>query len=88
MKFSWSEPNDNYSPITDYKVYWDAGDKDLSILIELTPTSYGEVEWLKDNSQLPELIPGQYYRFKVTAVNSIGESDMSEALVMIAATIP
>lgn len=57
-------------------------------MVELTPTSYGNLEWIKDNSQLPELVPGQYYRFKVTAVNSIGESDRSEALVMIAATIP
>jgi len=36
---------------------------------------------------MPELIPGAYYQFKVSAVNSIGKSDMSSALIMIAATI-
>jgi len=36
---------------------------------------------------MPELVPGAYYQFKVSAVNSIGESDMSLALIMIAATI-
>ena len=37
---------------------------------------------------MPELVPGGYYQFKVSALNSIGESQMSSALVMIAATVP
>lgn len=88
LKFSWSAPFDNYDAITDYRVYWDAGDQDLTLFTQLTPTSYGGLEWIKDNNNLPELVPGQYYRFKVAAVNSIGESDQSEALTMIAATVP
>jgi hypothetical protein len=68
-------PNENYDSIIDYKVYWDAGESGLVLFYTLTDTTYGEYEWFKDNSLMPELLPGAYYQFKVSAVNTIGESD-------------
>lgn len=44
--------------------------------------------WTKDNSEMPQLVPGGYYQFKVSAVNLIGESDQSAANQIIAATNP
>ena len=87
MQFTWSEPDGNFDPVTDYKVYWDQG-LNLELFTILTESTLGATEWTKDNSQLPELVPGGYYQFKVSALNSIGESQMSTALVMIAATVP
>lgn len=75
LQFEWSAPFDNYAAITDYKVYWDQGEPDLLLFYSLTETTYAELEWAKDNSQMPELVPGAYYQFKVSAVNAIGESD-------------
>ena len=60
----------------------------MELFTILTESTLGATEWTKDNSQLPELVPGGYYQFKVSALNSIGESQMSTALVMIAATVP
>lgn len=88
LKFSWTAPFYQYDSITDYKVYWDASDHTIILFELLTATTYGETEWIKDNNVLPELVPGNYYRFRVSAVNSIGESDQSETIVMIAATVP
>jgi hypothetical protein len=37
---------------------------------------------------MPELVPGTYYQFKVSALNSLGESDLSSAVSILAATFP
>ena len=84
--FSWTEPFNNYDPILDYKVYWDSG-LAMNIFGVLTMSTFGELQWNKDNSQMPELVPGTYYQFKVSAFNSIGESDLSPAISVVAATI-
>jgi hypothetical protein len=75
LKFVWNEPFDQYDAISDYKVYWDLGDSTTNLFTLLTSTTYSQREWIKDNGLLPELVPGKYYRFRVAAVNSIGESD-------------
>ena len=37
---------------------------------------------------MPELVPGRQYQFRVSAINSIGESQLSTVLMMVAATVP
>jgi hypothetical protein len=54
----------------------------------LTGSTGNLLEWKKDNTYIPELIPGEYYQFKVSAVNSIGESEISDPISIIASTVP
>lgn len=68
-------------------MYWDSGNGDTFFSV-LTSSTLGALSWTKDNSHLPELIPGVYYQFKVSAINSIGESDLSPAISIVAATYP
>jgi titin len=86
ITMDWTAPNDNFDPILDYYVYWDkglAGDFEL-----LTDTTGNQVEFTKDNTHIPELVPGEYYQFKVSAINSIGESVISDPVSIIASTVP
>ena len=58
--FSWIEPTNNFDPINDYKIYWDVGRGD-TLFDLLTASTFGQLEWTKDNSQMPELMPGSFY---------------------------
>jgi len=40
--FNWVEPANNFDPIIDYKVYWDAGRGDTFFNL-LTPSTYGQL---------------------------------------------
>jgi hypothetical protein len=55
LSFKWIEPFNQHDEITDYRVYWDEGESQINLFKLLTPTTFGEVEWIKDNSILPNL---------------------------------
>lgn len=54
----------------------------------MTGSTGNQPEWTKDNSEIPELVPGEYYGFMVSAYNSIGESLLSDPVSFIASTVP
>jgi titin len=70
-------------PITDYKVVWDyaSGGSDYD---EIASTTTNDRLYTQDSN----IIGGMTYSFKVIATNSIGDSDPSEALSVIAAQTP
>jgi hypothetical protein len=71
ITLSWSEGYNGGLPVDLFQVYWDQGDPLATVFVPATPFSTLTNEWTK-NSQL---IDGVYYRFKITAVNFIGESE-------------
>ena len=86
ITFDWTPPSDNFNAISEYRIYWDQG---VGAPFELLGTSAGNSPiFTKDASTLPELVPGEYYEFKVSAVNAIGESDISASVRIIASTVP
>lgn len=68
-------------------MYWDIG-TGSNVFTQLASSTNNLTLWTKDNSNMPLLVPGVYYQFKVSAVNLIGESDQSPAAKIIAATYP
>jgi hypothetical protein len=85
ITIGWSQPNYNGGTgITSYKVYWDLASNGLTFT-------------LLENLELADsllytyqqgLITGKTYRFKVSAVNWIGESPLSQEIQVIAADFP
>lgn len=79
--FSWTTPADNGgTPITDFNVYWDEG---TGGSFEFVATSMNMLSYTKTG-----LTAGGTYRFKVTALNAIGEGADSPIGSIIAATVP
>jgi hypothetical protein len=71
-------------PIDSYKVYWDAG-----YILE------GEFELLSTINSFDhyfyaaiDLTPGTYYSFQISAVNEIGEGELSEVVSHYAQSVP
>jgi hypothetical protein len=70
------------SPVFDYRIYWDnaAGDGVFTELAETTAPDFtfttGDVE------------AGYNYRFKITAINIVGESLKSPEVAIIASSLP
>ena len=81
ITIEWTPPNDDGGdPIDDYKVYWDEGSGGSFILLG---SSSNLLEYTVNS-----LTKGNTYRFKVSAVNHIGESQLSTEGSVIAATVP
>lgn len=79
--FSWTAPSDNGGTlITDFNVYWDEGTGGSFSFIA---TSMNMLSFTKNG-----LTAGGTYRFKVTALNAIGEGAESPVGSIIAATVP
>lgn len=83
IQFSWTPPYNGQDPIYDYKVIWDAGAGN-SIFTTLASSTVGQTSY----STTASLSAGVYYQFKVIAVNNIGDSGPSQAISIIAATVP
>jgi hypothetical protein len=61
ISIEWMAPSDNFDAILDYNVYWDLG---IEAAFEiLTDSTSNLLIWTKDNSEIPELVPGEYYQF-------------------------
>jgi titin len=84
ISLSWEEPLTGGDPITDYRVYWEQAE---GVWETVAPSTSGQTNFIKelgaDGSDA-----GKSYFFKVSAVNTIGESDLSEGYLVVAATIP
>ena len=85
ITFVWTAPYDGGKPITNYKLYWDSG-TDGASFDPAVPESTGNAA--AQITVVAGLSAGQFYQFKVTAINDIGESQMSDAATFIAADYP
>lgn len=70
------------SPVTDYKIYWDnaEGAGDFYELAATTATDF--------TYTVGSVTAGQNYKFKVSAVNIVGESLKSPEVAIIASSLP
>ena len=69
------------SPILDYRVYYDEGLG--GSFSQLTDTTTPDFEYTLTN-----VVAGEIYRFKITAVNVVGESLRSSEVALIASSLP
>lgn len=77
IKLRWTYPvlGNGGANITDYKVYWDQGHGDGSFVYLARTNGY---QTLTVNSALAsQFTSGLWFTFRVTAINSIGESEYS-----------
>jgi len=81
IRFSWTDSAQNGgSPVIDYDVYYDQGTGNYVFLqLKVLERSY---------LTTVTLTPGTTYNFKVTARNSVGSSQQSVALAVLAAKLP
>ena len=87
MTIEWDDVSDNGgSLITAYNVYVDTGDltDDTFNLVGSTE----QLEFTLDNTVLTQYIAGSRYRFRITAVNVLGESDPSNEVRVELASLP
>jgi hypothetical protein len=82
VSFEWITPFSQYDAIYDYKIYWDSGLENAWFTL-LASSTYGQTQYVASG-----LVTGIYYQFKVAAVNTIGESDQSVAIILLAAQAP
>jgi len=84
IEIEWDVPaNNGFSAVFDYVVYWDEGAQNDAYSI-LTPSTGNGLT----NTVNSGLSGGNYYSFKVLAVNDVGESEFSEVLTVIAGEAP
>jgi hypothetical protein len=78
LTFQWEKPQITADklPLLEYRVYWDAG-----YLLDGDFVQLDSIYAFNHNFFRAEnLIPGQLYRFQVSAVNEIGEGDHSQVI--------
>lgn len=83
IRFLWTEgPNDGGVPVLDYDIYYDQG--------AATATYVIMEENVLDQFYVTTvaLTPGEEYTFKLTARNSVGDSQKSNPITIMAAKIP
>ena len=78
-------PDNGGSPVTLFKIYSASGlTGDTFSLIGSTD----DLEFTLDNSVLTQFVTGQIYKFQITAINSIGESEPSLDLAVLLKPLP
>jgi hypothetical protein len=79
----WDAPlSDGGTPILDYEVWWDLGAQN-GVFELLTSSTYNTREFRQGEF----VVSGNYYHFKVKAINVIGKSEFSEEALVIAANL-
>lgn len=85
LSVEWSPAHDGGDSITDFKVYWDNGEG--ASFINIAETTFGQGNLIRyltaDGSDF-----GKSYFFKISAVNEIGEGELSDPFLVVAATVP
>lgn len=87
ITLGWQDVADNGgTAITTYNIYADTGDltDDTFNLIASTP----DLKYTLDNTVLTQFISGDKYRFRITAVNVLGESIPSNEVRIALAALP
>jgi hypothetical protein len=80
VTIEWTPAFNGGTPIASYNIYWDAGISDDVIFAGTSS---------EQRFQATNVEAGVFYRFKVAAVNEIGESKLSEwSIPLIAAEVP
>ena len=79
-------PDDRGQIVNTYEVYWDSG-TGASPRTLLTTTSNSVFE-ASTTFGTADLIDGNAYQFAIKAINSIGSSQYSASVLIIAATVP
>lgn len=81
IRFTWTDgASDGGSPVLDYSVYWDNAGSEFVLLASQFVEQY--------YMTTATLTPGAFYKFKVTSRNSVGDSQMSAEIEILAATKP
>jgi hypothetical protein len=83
INFGWTPAYNGGTPITHYKIFWDAG-SGSGVFTQLAFTNSPTSSFLVNNG----LTSGTFYNFKVVAVNVVGDSVQSNAVKYIAASVP
>ena len=76
---------DNGTPLLDHKIYWNNG---AGASYDLLEASIGVVNQYSTSPTNADLTDGSEYRFKVVAVNAVGDGAVSDAIAIYAATVP
>lgn len=85
ITISFTAPYTGGTPLTGYKFYWNNGSGTTFTLLQSVTdltTQYST------SPQVASLTAGALYRFKISAVNAIGESLQSDEIAIYAATVP
>lgn len=85
INFSWQAldvAKNGGSPVLDYKIYWDKPNDALGYVLLASTTSPAFTYTATD------LVAGSEYKFRIVALNIVGDSDMSLPTSIIAATLP
>jgi hypothetical protein len=87
IEIRWDAPVfDGGSIITDYVVYWDEGRGTDEFVVIGNTLAYQTFTINAEKSNL--FISGEWYVFRVAAVNIIGEGLYSESVAILAAEVP
>ena len=85
ITISWTSAADNGTPLLDHKIYWNGGSGASYALLE---ASVGVVNQYSTSPTESDLTDGNEYRFKIVAVNAVGDGAVSDAIAIYAATVP
>lgn len=85
ITFSWTAPLSGGYPITSYKIYWDNNSNGASFSLATPSSVTGTTTQVTVQTAIQV---GKVYQFKVSAVNLIGESQLSNSASFIAAVVP
>lgn len=83
INFDWTPGYNGGTPITFYKIYWDAG-SGSGVFSEYAFTNSPTNSFLVNSG----LTSGIFYSFKIVTVNVVGDSLLSDAVTYIAASVP
>lgn len=83
IQVSWTAPAANGAPITGYKLYMAEGASEYSLIYDGSHRSD-----ILTYTQSSSIKKSYFYKFKVLAINIIGESSLSSSLTSLAAVAP
>jgi hypothetical protein len=81
VSLTWSAPSDNFSPITDYRIY-------QATSVGGTYTLLSDGVSTATSATVTSLTNGTQYFFKISAVNEAGESLLSDASTGVTPVVP
>jgi len=83
VQVSWIAPSNNGAPIYGYKLYMAEGPREYTLIYD----GVNRADILTFTAT-KNILKTQWYRFRVSAVNIIGESQLSPELKVFVAVVP